>query len=109
MLTESRDAAWLASGALLCGLFLVGGQSVLYSLASAIYPTRVRGTGVGAAVAVGRFGSILGPFVAGQLLAMGQSTTMLMASSIPLVVVAACAALTVVARDREPAQPFATE
>ncbi|CAN0624884.1 3-hydroxyphenylpropionate/3-hydroxycinnamate:H(+)symporter [Burkholderia multivorans] len=109
VLTESRDATWLACGALLCGLFLVGGQSVLYSLASAIYPTRVRGTGVGAAVAVGRLGSILGPFVAGQLLAMGQSTTMLMASSIPLVVVAACAALTVVARDREPAQPFATE
>ncbi|MBN3791287.1 3-(3-hydroxy-phenyl)propionate transporter MhpT [Burkholderia sp. Ac-20353] len=100
LLTGARDAAWLAGGALLCGLFLVGGQSVLYALASAIYPTRMRGTGVGAAVAVGRFGSILGPFVAGQLLALGESTTMLMASSIPLVVVAALSALTVVARDR---------
>ncbi|RQZ21010.1 3-(3-hydroxy-phenyl)propionate transporter MhpT [Burkholderia sp. Bp9031] len=100
VLTGAKDAAWLAAGGLLCGMFLVGGQSVLYALASAIYPTRMRGTGVGAAVAVGRFGSILGPFVAGQLLAHGESTTMLMASSIPLVAVAALAALTVVARDR---------
>ncbi|RQR30766.1 MULTISPECIES: 3-(3-hydroxy-phenyl)propionate transporter MhpT [unclassified Burkholderia] len=100
VLAGAKDAAWLAAGGLLCGMFLVGGQSVLYALASAIYPTRMRGTGVGAAVAVGRFGSILGPFVAGQLLAHGESTTMLMASSIPLVAVAALAALTVVARDR---------
>ncbi|AOI61930.1 3-(3-hydroxy-phenyl)propionate transporter MhpT [Burkholderia diffusa] len=109
MLTGARDAAWLAGGALLCGMFLVGGQSVLYALASAIYPTRMRGTGVGAAVAVGRLGSILGPFVAGQLLALGESTTMLMASSIPLVVVAALSALTVVARDRAGARVLVAE
>ncbi|MGU7770788.1 3-(3-hydroxy-phenyl)propionate transporter MhpT [Burkholderia sp. MR1-5-21] len=109
LLTGARDAAWLAGGALLCGMFLVGGQSVLYAMASAIYPTRMRGTGVGAAVAVGRLGSILGPFVAGQLLALGESTTMLMASSIPLVVVAALSALAVVARDRAGAPVLAAE
>ncbi|WP_321926454.1 3-(3-hydroxy-phenyl)propionate transporter MhpT [Burkholderia sp. BCC1998] len=109
LMTGARDAAWLAGGALMCGMFLIGAQSVLYALASAIYPTRMRGTGVGAAVAVGRVGSILGPFVAGQLLALGESTTMLMASSIPLVVVAALSALTVVARNRAGGPVLAAE
>lgn len=89
----SVSMAW---GAFFCGLFLVGGQSVLYSLAGQAYPTEVRGTGVGAAVAVGRIGSILGPLVAGQLFALGQSASVLVAASIPLIVVAALAALAVV-------------
>ncbi|MFT9640303.1 3-(3-hydroxy-phenyl)propionate transporter MhpT, partial [Alcaligenes phenolicus] len=50
----------------------------------------------GAAVAVGRLGSILGPLVAGQLFALGQSPSMLVSASIPLIVIAAVAALTVV-------------
>ncbi|WP_043287606.1 3-(3-hydroxy-phenyl)propionate transporter MhpT [Paraburkholderia oxyphila] len=95
-LALASGAASMACGGLLCGLFLVGGQSVLYALAGHAYPTEVRGTGVGAAVAVGRLGSILGPLVAGQLFALGQSASMLVASSIPLCVIAALAALTVV-------------
>ncbi|QBR00200.1 3-(3-hydroxy-phenyl)propionate transporter MhpT [Paraburkholderia pallida] len=95
-LAHASGAASMACGGLLCGLFLVGGQSVLYALAGHAYPTEVRGTGVGAAVAVGRLGSILGPLVAGQLFALGQSASMLVASSIPLCVIAALAALTVV-------------
>lgn len=39
--TGSVSMAW---GGLLAGLFLVGTQSVLYALAGATYPTRVRGT-----------------------------------------------------------------
>ncbi|SOZ39201.1 3-(3-hydroxy-phenyl)propionate transporter MhpT [Cupriavidus neocaledonicus] len=89
----SVSMAW---GAFFCGLFLVGGQSVLYALAGQAYPTEVRGTGVGAAVAIGRLGSILGPLIAGQLFALGQSASMLVTASIPLIVIAAVAALTVV-------------
>jgi MFS transporter, AAHS family, 3-hydroxyphenylpropionic acid transporter len=88
----------MALGGLLAGLFLVGGQSVLYALASSLYPTEVRGTGVGAAVAVGRMGSILGPLIAGQLLAIGQGATVLLSASIPLVAVAAIAAWLVVGK-----------
>lgn len=97
-LASASGGVSMACGGLLVGLFLVGGQSVLYALAGNIYPTPVRGTGVGAAVAVGRMGSILGPLIAGQLLAIGQSASMLVAASIPLIVVAAIAALSVVAR-----------
>lgn len=95
-LAGAGGSASMAWGAFFCGLFLVGGQSVLYSLAGQAYPTKVRGTGVGAAVAVGRIGSILGPLVAGQLFALGQSASVLVAASIPLIVVAALAALAVV-------------
>lgn len=98
VLASASSGATMAFGGLLAGLFLVGGQSVLYALASSIYPTQVRGTGVGAAVAVGRMGSILGPLIAGQLLAIGQSASVLVAASIPLIAVAAVAALLVVAR-----------
>jgi AAHS family 3-hydroxyphenylpropionic acid transporter len=88
----------MAWGGLLAGLFLVGGQSVLYALASSLYPTEVRGTGVGAAVAVGRMGSILGPLIAGQLLAIGQGASVLLGASIPLIAVAAVAAWLVVSK-----------
>lgn len=96
VLAMAGNGTSMAVGGLLCGFFLVGGQSVLYALAGHAYPTEVRGTGVGAAVAVGRLGSFLGPLVAGQLLALGQSPSMLVSASIPLIVIAALAALTVV-------------
>ncbi|SDJ56488.1 MFS transporter, AAHS family, 3-hydroxyphenylpropionic acid transporter [Paraburkholderia steynii] len=95
-LVAANGGVSMACGGLLAGLFLVGGQSVLYALASSIYPTHVRGTGVGAAVAVGRMGSILGPLIAGQLLAIGQSASVLLSASIPFIAVAAIAAWLVV-------------
>ncbi|WP_028211151.1 3-(3-hydroxy-phenyl)propionate transporter MhpT [Paraburkholderia mimosarum] len=101
VLASAGSASATAVGGLLCGFFIVGGQSVLYALAGHAYPTEVRGTGVGAAVAVGRLGSILGPLVAGQLFALGQSPSMLVGASIPLALVAALAALTVVGAFRQ--------
>lgn len=73
------------------GFFAIGGQLVLYALAPAFYPVDVRGTGIGAAVAIGRLGSISGPLVAGQMLAMGTGTIGVMLASTPGVVVAALA------------------
>ncbi|RQR51322.1 3-(3-hydroxy-phenyl)propionate transporter MhpT [Burkholderia sp. Bp9140] len=101
VLASAGGTSSTAVGGLLCGFFIVGGQSVLYALAGHAYPTEVRGTGVGAAVAVGRLGSILGPLAAGQLFALGQSPSMLVGSSIPLVVIAALAALSVVGAFRQ--------
>ncbi|CAB3787882.1 3-(3-hydroxy-phenyl)propionate transporter [Paraburkholderia caffeinitolerans] len=105
VLASAGGASATAFGGLLCGFFIVGSQSVLYALAGHAYPTEVRGTGVGAAVAVGRLGSILGPLVAGQLFALGQSPSMLVGSSIPLVVIAALAALSVVGAFRQRGAP----
>jgi MFS transporter, AAHS family, 3-hydroxyphenylpropionic acid transporter len=99
----------MAWGGLLAGLFLVGGQSVLYALASSLYPTEVRGTGVGAAVAVGRMGSILGPLIAGQLLAIGQGASVLLGASIPLIAIAAVAAWLVVGKAAPRYSPAAAQ
>ncbi|GEM_PF-723515 len=49
------------------GFFVFGGQSVLNNYIAMIYPTEVRSTGVGVAVAINRVGGILGPVVIGMV------------------------------------------
>ena len=100
LLAAAGGMASMSVGAFMAGLFVVGAQSVLYALGAAYYPTAVRGTGVGAAVAVGRLGSIAGPMLAGQLLAMGQNGTTIIGASIPVTIVAAVAALLLLKRPR---------
>jgi AAHS family 3-hydroxyphenylpropionic acid transporter len=90
----------LAISAFFAGMFVIGGQSVLYALSAAFYPTAMRGTGVGAAVAVGRVGSVVGPLAAGQLLAMGRSSSVVIGASIPVTLIAALAALLLIRRPR---------
>jgi AAHS family 4-hydroxybenzoate transporter-like MFS transporter len=50
------------------GYFLNGAQSGLNAVAAGFYPTAIRSTGIGWALAVGRIGSIVGPLLAGALL-----------------------------------------
>jgi len=71
------------------GFFATGGQCVLYALTPCFYPARVRATGVGAAVAVGRLGAMSGPLVAGQMLALGTGSAGVLLVSAPGIVVAA--------------------
>jgi MFS transporter, AAHS family, 4-hydroxybenzoate transporter len=52
------------------GFFVVGGQFGAIALAGAVYPTLIRSTGVGWALAIGRIGSIGGPLVGGLLLSL---------------------------------------
>ena len=61
---------------LLALLFVTGGllnavQTTMYALAAHVYPTEIRSTGVGTAVAVGRIGNILAVFVGGWALDTG--------------------------------------
>lgn len=48
-------------------------QALLYVMAPIVYPTTIRGIGVGAAVAVGRTGSIAGPKLGGALKSAGHA------------------------------------
>lgn len=104
-LAISPTVALLALSAVGCGLFIVGGQSALYGLAAMFYPTAMRGTGVGAAVAIGRIGSFAGPLLAGLLLSFGSSSTMVIGSSIPIILIAAIAALLLVRRKNQTVTP----
>ena len=82
-----------AGSGLLIGLavFLGGAilaqQVIAYAVASACYPAAARGTGVGAAVAAGRLGSLAGPLFAASLLAAGRSPSQVLFGVLPIVVV----------------------
>jgi AAHS family 4-hydroxybenzoate transporter-like MFS transporter len=52
----------------LAGFGIPGSQAGLNALAATYYPTDLRSTGVGAGLGIGRIGSIVGPYVDGQLL-----------------------------------------
>ncbi|HDR9485278.1 TPA: 3-(3-hydroxy-phenyl)propionate transporter MhpT [Burkholderia aenigmatica] len=99
-LAAAPGFASLAAAAFAAGMFVVGGQSVLYALAAIYYPTAMRGTGVGTAVAVGRLGSVVGPLAAATLLAAGRSAPVVIGASIPVTLVAAVAALLLIRRPR---------
>jgi AAHS family 3-hydroxyphenylpropionic acid transporter len=76
----------------LAGAFIVGAQLILFALAPLYYSFNMRGTGVGAAVAMGRLGSVVGPLFAGGLLARGSGATTVLLAILPFVVVGGSAA-----------------
>jgi len=69
-----RHVVLVAFLAFASGLVVIGAQAGLNALAARFYPTSVRSTGVGWALGVGRFGSIVGPLVGGMLLGIGWSS-----------------------------------
>jgi len=54
------------------GALLNAVQTTMYALATNIYPTEIRGTGVGTAVAVGRIGNVLAAFVGNYAIEVGK-------------------------------------
>ena len=54
---------------LFAGVAILGGQPGINALATSVYPTRLRATGVGWCLGIGRAGSIVGPMAAAQLIA----------------------------------------
>jgi len=82
--------ALLALATFLAGFCVSGAQKSVNALAVIFYPTHVRSTGVGWALGIGRFGSILGPVLAGWLLSWGWSTASLMQlAALPMLLAAA--------------------
>jgi AAHS family 3-hydroxyphenylpropionic acid transporter len=82
------------------GIAMSATQALLYALAPTNYPTAVRGTGVGSAVAIGRLGSAVGPLLAGALLAAGKAPQDVLLLLVPIIVTAGVGALTLVAMMR---------
>ena len=84
----------------LCGIGTIGAQNCNNGVVAKYYPTPVRATGVGWALAVGRVGSIVGGLAGGALLKAGiDIRTLFMIAAIPPV----CAALAYLAMGRQPA------
>jgi len=59
--------------ATISGVFVSGAFFMLYPPAARFYPTHIRSTGIGAAVAFGRIGNMLSPAAAGFMLQAGVS------------------------------------
>jgi MFS transporter, AAHS family, 3-hydroxyphenylpropionic acid transporter len=77
----------------LLGCSLVAAQAFFYTVAPALYPTRVRGMGVGAAVAIGRLGSIIGPWLGGMLIASGRNSSQLLSALLPIALLGSATAI----------------
>jgi AAHS family 3-hydroxyphenylpropionic acid transporter len=75
------------------GFLLLGANYALYGVVTAYYPTAMRGTGSGASVAVGRVGSVVGPFLAGALLELGFNAVQVFQLLAPAAAVAGIAVL----------------
>jgi AAHS family 3-hydroxyphenylpropionic acid transporter len=75
------------------GCSIIAAQAFLYAMAPLPYPTAIRGMGVGAAVAAGRIGSIVGPKLGGMLKTAGHSSSRLLLDLLPIVVAASVCAL----------------
>jgi MFS family permease len=63
----------LLSLTLLIGILQQGGFTGLYAAAAKAYPTTIRSTGIGWSIGLGRFGAVIGPALAGYLIAGGLS------------------------------------
>jgi AAHS family 3-hydroxyphenylpropionic acid transporter len=104
----AASVAWMAmishNIALACaagfgiGFFLSGGGFLLYALSTELYPSQVRGTGVGFLVGVSRLGAVAGPLLAGMLLTADRDASEVMLALVPLIGVALLAALLLTGR-----------
>lgn len=94
MLAKSPpDFNMVASAVFVLGCAVMAAQTFLYTVAPVAYPTRIRGIGVGAAVAFGRIGSIVGPKIGGTLKAAGHSPSQLLMDLLPIVTIGSLCAL----------------
>jgi AAHS family 4-hydroxybenzoate transporter-like MFS transporter len=85
---------WLLIVVFAGGFCVVGGQPAVNALAGHYYPTTLRSTGIGWSLGIGRIGSVIGPLVGGQLIALNWSNASLFhAAAAPVL----CSALLVIA------------
>ncbi|MFM0099681.1 MFS transporter [Paraburkholderia nemoris] len=92
--TVAHALPWLLLVVFAGGFCVVGGQPAVNALAGHFYPTTLRSTGIGWSLGIGRIGSVIGPLVGGQLIALNWSNESLFhAAALPVL----CSALLVIA------------
>jgi AAHS family 4-hydroxybenzoate transporter-like MFS transporter len=77
----------------LTGGLLNAVQTTMYALATHVYPTEIRGTGVGTAVAVGRVGNVMASYVGAFALDAGGAPTFFATWAVSMAVVFASLSL----------------
>lgn len=75
---------------IIAGYFVIGAQGSVNAASAILYPTRMRVTGIGWTLGVGRIGSLLGPLIGGALLTLHVTgETLLHLAALPLLVASA--------------------
>jgi AAHS family 4-hydroxybenzoate transporter-like MFS transporter len=97
-------APFIAIPLLGAGAAMIGSQLGANAMVAALYPARIRSTGVGWALGIGRLGGIAGPAIGGTLLGFGLPPTQIFLCACgPALIAAICTLLLTVkaARSRE--------
>jgi AAHS family 4-hydroxybenzoate transporter-like MFS transporter len=84
---DPQNVAFLFAMIVLTGALLNGVQTTMYALAAHVFPTDIRSTGVGTAVAVGRVGNVLAAYVGEYSLQLGGSAGYFTSWAVLMVVV----------------------
>jgi MFS transporter, AAHS family, 3-hydroxyphenylpropionic acid transporter len=84
--TIGGDFATAAVVVFVLSLAIFAIQAFLYASAPPSYPTWIRGVGVGAVIAVGRIGSIVGPKLGGWLKGLGHNSSQLLIDLLPVAI-----------------------
>ena len=90
------------------GAFLYGSIYIVYGLIPGVYPTLSRGAGTGASFAAGRIGAIIGPMLAGGILASGRSGADVLQALLPITALAGATAVALVWRPSPQGAPAAS-
>ena len=85
-ISPAAGAVRLIAMLALTGGMINGVQTTMYALAAHVYPSAVRATGVGTAVAVGRFGAILTGYVGPWAIELRGTTSFFAVIAITMVV-----------------------
>jgi MFS transporter, AAHS family, 4-hydroxybenzoate transporter len=75
----------------LAGLTIIGSQTGLNGTCGKLYPARMRTSGLGWAIGVGRIGSVVAPMLGGYLLSIGIPPTQIFLSACFIALIAATA------------------
>ena len=75
----------------LCGMTIIGSQTGANATCGKLYPARMRTSGLGWALGIGRLGGIAAPVLGGYLLTLGMPPTQIFLSACGFAVIAAAA------------------
>jgi AAHS family 4-hydroxybenzoate transporter-like MFS transporter len=90
----------------LCGMTIIGSQTGANATCGKLYPARMRTSGLGWALGIGRLGGIAAPVLGGYLLTLGMPPTQIFLSACGFAVIAAAATGLLALRGVR-AEPFA--
>lgn len=97
---HASATAVIATAIFCMGVLIIGAQITIPALAAWLYPPHSSASGVGFAMACGRIGSIVGPFIGGYLLAAHMSWESLFVVAAAPALLAGLALLTLSGADR---------